>query len=156
MSRRRTATKRTIEADFLYGELDVAKLINYVMRKGKKDIARKIVYNAFEKVAKKTNQDPLIIFKEGLENARPLMQVKSRRVGGATYPVPMEVNKDRSKSLALRWMVGAIKERALKNAEDDLAQVLVDSANKTGFAVGKKIEMHRQAEANKAFAHFRW
>ena len=156
MSRRKTAKKREIVPDYKYGQIDVQKLIKYVMKAGRIDVARKIVYRAFEKVKEKTDSNPVDVFASALENIRPLMQVKSRRVGGATYPVPMEVNPDKSKALALRWIVEAIRQRALKSAYLDLAQVIMDSANKTGFAVSKKLEVHRQAEANKAFAHFKW
>lgn len=156
MSRRRAAKKREVTPDLKYGSVDVTKLIKYVMRQGRIDVARNIVYSALEQVEKKLSKDPVEILAQGIENARPLAQVKSRRVGGATYPVPMAVSLNRSKAFALKWMVEAVNERALKDATLDLTQVLIDSSNKTGYAVNKKNEMHRQAEANQAFAHYKW
>ena len=154
--RRKAAKKREIKPDYKYQDKDVARLINYIMKGGKADTARKIVYQGFDIIEDKLKKNPLEVFKEALDNVRPLMQVRSRRVGGATYAVPMEVSIDKSQSIALRWMVDAIRQRALKSAQKDLAQVLMDSSNKTGYAFSKRTEMHKQADANKAFAHFRW
>ncbi|WP_342262000.1 30S ribosomal protein S7 [Alphaproteobacteria bacterium endosymbiont of Tiliacea citrago] len=156
MSRRKKTTKRELEVDYKYGKKLVTKLINYVMRDGKKDVARNIVYRALDLVQDKTKLNPAEIFEEAVNNSRPYMQVKSRRVGGATYPVPMEVSQDKSIAFALKWMVEGVEERPLKDAVKDLAQIIIDSHNNTGFVVKKRDEMHRQAEANKAFAHFRW
>lgn len=156
MSRRKKITKRTIKPEFKYKSEKVAKLINYLMKGGKKTIAMRIVYNAFDLVNKKAQQDPLELFEEALNNVKPLLQVKAKRVGGATYQVPMEVKEDKALSFSLKWIVEAVRERALKDSVKDLAQVLIDSFNKTGYAISKRNDLHKQADANKAFAHYRW
>lgn len=156
MSRRKKVEKRVIQPDYKYKSEKVAKLINYLMKGGKKSISAKIVYSAFDLIHKKTRQDPLELFEEALNNIKPLLQVKAKRVGGATYQIPMEVKDDKAFSFSLKWLVEAVRARALKDSVKDLAQVLIDSFNKTGYAISKKNDMHRQAEANKAFAHYRW
>lgn len=156
MSRRKKFTKRELEPDFKYGSRLVTKLINYVMKGGKKDIARGIVYRSFGSIADKMNLSPVEVFESAVNNARPYMQVKSRRVGGATYPIPMEVPYDKSISFALKWMIEGVRARALKDSVKDLSQVIVDAYNNTGFVVKKRDELHRQADANKAFAHYRF
>ncbi len=156
MSRRRSAKKREIAPDAKYADKFVAKLINYVMRKGKKDIARGIVYSAFDKIEKELSLNPVDVYKQAVENARPLVQVRSRRVGGATYPVPMEVKIDRSEALALRWFMKSLEKRIMRKAEDSLAKVLMDSYKGVGDAMEERKKVHAMAEANKAFIHFRW
>lgn len=157
MSRKKRATKRELTPDFKYHSVLVTKLINYIMRRGKKTIAESIVYTALEKVAGKTGLNPLEVLESAVNNARPYMQVKSRRVGGATYPVPMEVPYDKSISIVLKWIKLGVKQRPLKDSVEDLAQIIIDCHNNaSGFVIKARDEMHRQAEANKAFAHFRW
>lgn len=156
MSRKSTTVKRELEPDYKYGNKLVTKLINYVMRGGEKNIARRIVYRAFESIAEKTKLDPAEVFEAAVNNSRPFMQVRSRRVGGATYPIPMEVPHAKSIAFSLKWMIEGVEERPLKDAVKDLTQVILDAYNNTGFVVKKRDELHRQAEANKAFAHFRW
>lgn len=156
MSRRRSAKKREILPDIRYGDQFVTRLINCVMREGKKELARSIVYNAFGKVEKDLSRNPVEVFKEAVECVRPLVQVRSRRVGGATYPVPMEVKQERSESMALRWIVKAVSKRPHYHAKDSLAKVLMDSINGVGDAMEERKRTHAMAEANKAFIHFRW
>lgn len=156
MSRRKKINKRELEPDYKYGSKLVSKMINYIMKAGKKDIARNIVYSAFDAVAEKTKMSASEVFEASVNNSRPYMQVKSRRVGGATYPIPMEVPYDKSISFALKWIVEGVEERALKDSVKDLTQLILDSYNNTGFVIKKRDEMHRQADANKAFSHFRW
>lgn len=165
--RRKNAKKRVVVANNKFNSVTAEKLIKYIMKDGKIETARRIFYQACdiveEKLKKASESDEtksakgaVEALEEAIENVRPLMQVKSRRIGGATFPVPMEVTYEKSKSFALKWMVEAIKARALKDASLDLAQVIVDSVNKTGFAMAKKIEMNKQAEAHRAWASFRW
>ena len=156
MSRRRSAQKRIITEDVKYQDRFVAKLINIVMQKGKKSTAQGIVYEAFEKIEKESGRSPVEVYKEAVEHVRPLVQVRSRRVGGATYPVPMEVKLDRSQSLALRWIVKAVRKRIARKASDSLAKVLLDSVKGVGDAMEERKKVHAMAEANKAFIHFRW
>ena len=156
MSRRRAAKKRIVKPDIKFSDQYVTRLINCVMRKGKIEIARGIVYNAFDKVEQEMGRNALEVFKEALENVRPLIQVRSRRVGGATYPVPMEVRLDRSESLGLRWIVKSVRKRIARTAQDSLAKALIDSAKGTGDAIEERKKVHAMAEANKAFIHFRW
>jgi small subunit ribosomal protein S7 len=154
--RRRRAEPREIAPDPKYGDVLVAKLINKVMWDGKKSIARKIVYNAFEIIRQKTGQDPLEVFKKAVENVKPILEVRPRRVGGATYQVPIEVRPERSISLALRWIVQYARERKGKPMMVKLAEELMAAARGEGMAVKKREDTHKMAEANKAFAHFRW
>ncbi len=154
--RRRRAEPREIPPDPKYGDVLVAKLINKVMRDGKKTIARKIVYNAFEIIKQKTGQEPLEVFKKAVENVKPILEVRPRRVGGATYQVPIEVRPERSISLALRWIVQYARERKGKPMMVKLAEEIMAAARNEGMAVKKREDTHKMAEANKAFAHFRW
>mgnify|MGYP001772941768 CR=1 FL=1 len=154
--RRRRAEPREIPPDPKYGDVLVAKLINKVMWDGKKTIARKIVYNAFEIIKQKTGQDPLEVFKKAVENVKPILEVRPRRVGGATYQVPIEVRPERSISLALRWIVQYARERKGKPMMVKLAEEIMAAARNEGMAVKKREDTHKMAEANKAFAHFRW
>lgn len=156
MSRRRSATKRPVKPDIKYSDQYVTRLINCIMRKGKTELARGIVYTAFDKIEKETSRPCLEVFKEALDNVRPLVQVRSRRVGGATYPVPMEVRLDRSESLGLRWIVKSVRKRISRTASDSLAKALMDSAKGVGDAMDERKKVHAMAEANKAFIHFRW
>lgn len=156
MSRRRSAKKREIKGDIKYSDQFVERLINCVMRKGKKELARKIVYGAFDQIEKELNSSPLEVFKVAVENTRPLVQVRSRRVGGATYPVPMEVRLVRSEALALRWIVKAVRKRICRTAEESLAKVIINSSKGVGDAMDERKKVHAMADANKAFIHFRW
>ena len=149
-------TKRIISPDPLYNSELIAKFINYVMRKGKKTVARKIVYGAFDILKEKTKKDPLEIFEKAIENAGPLLEVRPRRVGGATYQVPIEVKEDRRKTLAMKWIIEAAKSRKGKSMKEKLAEEILNAAQNTGWAVRKKEQMHKMAEANRAFAHFAW
>lgn len=148
-------TKREIQPDTMYNSVEVAKFINHVMERGKKSVAREIVYDCFEIIEKK-KKDPLEIFQTAIENVSPTMEVKSRRVGGATYQVPVPVSKDRKFSLATRWIISASKAKKGKPMKEKLADELLNAAANTGTAIKKKEDVHRMAEANKAFAHFAW
>lgn len=151
---RRKVEKRTIAPDSVYNNVTVAKFINQVMRKGKKTIARKIVYRAFDIIKEKTKKEPLEVFEQALNNAGPLLEVKPRRIGGATYQVPIEVRGDRKITLAMRWILQGARSRKGKPMREKLAQELLDAAKNEGWAVKKKNDTHRMAEANRAFAHF--
>ena len=156
MSRRRAAEKREILPDPKYGDQVLAKFINMVMRSGKKSVAEKIVYGALGEINNKGKNDSLGIFNQALENVRPLVEVKSRRVGGATYQIPIEVRSLRSVTLAMRWLVDAAKKRSEKNMGLRLAGELMDAAEKRGSTIKKRDDTHKMAEANKAFSHYRW
>jgi|TARA_R110000782_G_scaffold220620_2_gene307839 small subunit ribosomal protein S7 len=156
MSRRRVAEKTEILPDPKYGDKVLAKFINIIMRSGKKSIAEKIVYGALDEISGKGNPEPLEVFNKALENVRPLVEVKSRRVGGATYQIPIEVRTARSVTLAMRWMVDAAKNRGEKNMGLRLAGELLDASESRGTAIKKREDTHRMAEANKAFSHYRW
>jgi len=156
MSRRRVANKREILPDPKYGSQVLAKFINIVMRRGKKSVAEQIVYGALEEIKTKRNSDALEIFTKAIENIRPLVEVKSRRVGGATYQIPVEVRHDRSMALAMRWLVEGAKNRGEKNMGLRLANELLEAHESKGTAIKKREDMHKMAEANKAFSHYRW
>ena len=154
--RKRRAVKRDVLPDPIYKSKVVTKLINTVMLDGKKGTAQTIVYQAFETVKTKTGNDPLEVFNQAMENLKPALEVKSRRVGGSNYQVPIEVSPARSQALALRWLVKYSRERGGKGMADNLANEIVDASNETGAAYKKREDTHRMAEANKAFAHYRW
>jgi small subunit ribosomal protein S7 len=156
MPRRREVKKREILPDPKYREVLVAKFIDVLMRKGKKSLAEQIFYNALEIVRDKAKDEPLKVFKQAMENVKPVVEVKSRRVGGATYQVPVEVRPNRRTSLASRWIIQFAKERTEKSMEERLAAEFLDAANNRGASIKKKEDTHRMAEANKAFAHYRW
>ena len=154
--RKRRAVKRDVLADPIYHSKVVTKLINQIMVDGKRGKAETIVYDAFDIIKEKTNSDPNELFMKALENIKPALEVKARRVGGANYQVPMEVSADRAQSLALRWLNNAANTRGGKSMAEKLANELIDASNNTGGAVKKKEDTHRMAEANKAFAHYKW
>ncbi len=154
--RKRRAEKRDVLADPMYNSKLVTKLINRIMVDGKKGQAQTILYDAFDVIKERTNKDPMEVFEAALENIKPALEVKSRRVGGANYQVPIEVKSDRSRQLALRWLVNYARLRNGKSMADNLANEIIDASNGTGAAVKKREEIHRMAEANKAFAHYRW
>ncbi len=156
MPRRREVPKRPVTPDPKYGSETVAKFINVVMRHGKKSTAERIVYGAFDVIAARGRKDPLEVFNQALDNVRPLVEVKSRRVGGATYQVPVEVRPARQTALAMRWITESARSRSGKSMGERLADELMDAAEKRGNAVKKREDVHRMAEANKAFAHYRW
>ena len=156
MPRRRVVAKREILPDPLYNSQLVTKFINSVMSAGKKAVAEGILYGALNKVAEKTQDDPMKTFKKAIENVKPALEVKSRRVGGSTYQVPVEVRPDRRTALSMRWLIGAARRRAEKSMSERLAGELLDAANNRGTAVKKREDTHKMAEANKAFAHYRW
>ena len=157
MSRRRKAVKREIIPDPRYNSTLVTQLVNIIMNDGKKSIAQKIVYGAFERVSEKLGKgDPIDLLLGALENARPRLEVKSRRVGGATYQVPVEVPFERQQSVAFRWMVASAKSRKGMAMNESLANEIIDAYNNTGSVVKKKEDTHRMAQANRAFAHLRW
>lgn len=155
MPRKGHVSQREVLPDPMYNSVVVTKLINSIMLDGKKGIAQKIVYAAFDRVAEKTGKDALEVFNAAMENIMPALEVKARRVGGATYQVPMEVRKERRQTLGLRWLTGFSRSRSERTMEERLAAEIMDAANNTGNAVKKREETHRMAEANKAFAHFR-
>jgi len=147
---------RKVLPDPMYGDIVVTKLVNNIMLDGKKGVAQRIVYGAFEKVAEKTGKDALEAFKEALANITPVLEVKARRVGGATYQVPIEIRAERKQALALRWLVTYSRKRSERTMGDRLAGEIMDALNNSGSAVKKKEDTHAMAEANKAFAHYRW
>jgi small subunit ribosomal protein S7 len=156
MSRRHAAEKREFVPDAKYHNLVVAKFMNAVMYDGKKSTAETIVYDAFDQVATKSKQDALVIFEQALENVKPSIEVRSRRVGGATYQVPVEVRTSRRQALAIRWIITAARNRNDKTMTDKLSAELLDAANNRGNAVKKREDTHKMAEANRAFSHYRW
>jgi small subunit ribosomal protein S7 len=156
MARRQRAEKRETDADPRYGSEDVTKFINTLMDDGKKSRAERIFYEAMRIIEERTGQPALNVFRQAISNARPVLEVRSRRVGGATYQVPMEVDPPRRDSLARRWLVHFSRERKDRTMEERLAKELMDASNGDGGAVRRKNEVHRMAEANKAFAHYRW
>jgi small subunit ribosomal protein S7 len=156
MPRRREVPKRKILPDPKYSDRMVGRFTNVIMKDGKKSTAEHIVYGAFEVIEKKTRNDPLAMFRRALDNIRPRVEVKSRRVGGATYQVPIEVRPERANSLAMRWLSGYARNRAGKSMHEKLADEIIDAANERGESVKKREDTHRMAEANKAFSHYRW
>ena len=156
MPRRRVVEKRKILPDPKFGDRLLAKFMNDVMRDGKKSTAEQIVYGALEIVQSKLNDDPLKLFKKALDNVKPVLEVKSRRVGGATYQVPVEVRQDRRVALGMRWLINYSEARGEKTMAEKLAGEILDAANNRGAAVKKREDTHKMAEANKAFAHYRW
>ena len=157
MPRRNSAVKRDVLPDPLYNSKTVTKLVNQVMLDGKRGLAQSIVYGAFERVSEKTGVSAMEAYNQALENVKPLLETKGRRVGGATYQVPMEIRPDRRQTLAIRWIVMfARKRNGERTMEEKLAGEIIDAYNNTGASVKRKEEMHRMAEANKAFAHYRW
>ena len=156
MPRRRSPEKRKVLPDPKYKDLGVAKFMNHIMKDGKKSVAEKIVYGAFDSIDQKTKTDPIEIFKKALEEVGPVVEVKSRRVGGATYQVPIEVRPSRRQALAMRWLVDAARKRSEKSMPQRLAGELSDASEGKGSAVKKREDVHKMAEANKAFSHFRF
>ena len=156
MPSRGNVPKREVLPDPMYRSVLVTKLINSIMLDGKKGVAQKVVYGAFDIVKEQTDKDPLEVFNAAMENVMPSLEVKARRVGGATYQVPMEVRPERRQTLALRWLTAYSRKRSERTMKERLAGELMDAANNLGSAVKKREEMHKNAEANKAFAHFRW
>jgi len=156
MSRRRRVLKRVILPDAKYGDVVVAKFINYLTKNGKKSAAEKIAYSAFDIIQSKLKNDPVKIFKDAIENVKPAVEVRSRRVGGATYQVPVEVRPTRALALSLRWVIGAAHKRGEKTMYDRISNELLDAYNNRGNAVKKREDAHKMAEANKAFSHYRW
>ena len=154
--RKRRATKRDVLADPIYNSKVVTKLINRIMLDGKKGTAQTILYDAFDIVKEKTNKEPMEVFDAAMENIKPALEVKSRRVGGANYQVPIEVKADRSQALALRWLVNYSRLRGGHSMAENLANEIIDASNGTGASVKKREDTHRMAEANKAFAHYKW
>ncbi|WP_251159200.1 30S ribosomal protein S7 [Caniella muris] len=156
MPRRAAANRREVTPDAVYNNRLVTQLINKVLLDGKKSTAERIVYGAFDQVAEKTGQDPLAVFKKAMDNVRPTLEVKPKRVGGATYQVPMEVNSRRSTTLAIRWIVGFSRSRKEKTMADRLANEIIDASNGVGASVKKREDVFKMAEANRAFSHYRW
>jgi len=154
--RRRRAARRTVSPDPKYGNTLVHRLINVVMERGKKSLAERIVYNAFAILGEKTGKDALEVFKQSVENVRPLLETKSRRVGGATYQVPVSVRADRGQSLAIRWMHTFAEGKKGAPMQQKLANEILDGFNKTGASMRKREDTHKMAESNRAFAHYRW
>ena len=154
--RKRRATKRDVLADPVYNSKLVTKLINQIMLDGKKGTAQTILYNAFDMIKEKTGEEPMVIFEKAMENIKPALEVKTRRVGGANYPVPIEVRADRSQALGLRWLVNYARLRGGHTMAENLANEIIDASNGVGAAVKKREDTHKMAEANKAFAHYRW
>ena len=156
MPRRSGAAKRVIGPDPVYADILVAKMINMLMLKGKKSTAQGIVYGSLDAIKAKTSEDPVAVLKKAVDNVKPLVEVKSRRVGGATYQVPVEIRPERRLSLAVRWLIGYARDRAEKTMVQRLSAELLDAYNNRGTTIKKKEDTHKMAEANKAFAHYRW
>ena len=156
MSRKRKAPKKILIVDPRYKSTIIPKLINSIMYDGKKTVAEKIVYEAIDKIKSKSKEEPMTVFNEAINNIRPTVEVKSRRVGGATYQVPVEVKSKRSQALALRWLIDASRKRKNKNMSDKIFNEIYDAYQNRGSAIKKKEDTHKMAESNKAFAHFRW
>jgi small subunit ribosomal protein S7 len=156
MPRRGTIKKRKSKPDHFFNSTLISRFINLVMKKGKKSVAEKVVYGAMEQVKEKSKDDPLKMFEKAVENVRPVLETKSRRVGGATYQVPVEVPLNRSTSLAVRWLIRYAQERVGKSMVEKLSSEIIDAANNRGGAIKKKEDMHKMAESNRAFAHYRW
>jgi small subunit ribosomal protein S7 len=156
MPRKRVVAKREIVPDSKYNSVLVAKFVNNLMKKGKKSVAQSILYGSFDIIKEKTKQDPLAVFQKAVENVKPVVEVKSRRVGGSTYQVPTEVKPMRRQALSIRWIINYASERGEKTMASKLAGELMDAANGRGATIKKKEDTHRMAEANKAFAHYRW
>jgi len=154
--RRGNVTKREVLPDPIYGSIMVTRLINSVMLDGKKGVAQKVVYSAFDIIKEKTGKDPLEVYTEGLNNIMPTLEVKARRVGGATYQVPIEVREDRRTTLGLRWLTSYSRARNEKTMRERLANEIIDASNSAGSSVKKREDTHKMAEANRAFAHYRW
>ncbi len=156
MSRRHRAEKREVIPDPKFGDVTLSKFMNSIMRDGKKSVAERIVYGAFDTIEERAKQDPLDVFHQALENVMPTIEVRSRRVGGATYQVPVEVRPDRRKALAIRWLINAARSRNERTMVGRLSAELLDAANSRGAAVKKREDTHRMADANRAFSHYRW
>ena len=156
MSRKKKAPKKIFYPDSRYGSLILAKFINFVMYDGKKSTSEKIIYDALEKIKEKTKEDPIKVFNDAINNIRPNLEVRSRRVGGATYQVPVEVKTKRSQTLALRWLLIATRKRKNKTMSDKLLNEVMDAYQNKGAAIKKREDTHKMAESNKAFAHYRW
>lgn len=156
MPRKGPARKRPILPDPIFNSQLVTRFVNVIMKKGKKSLAQRIVYDAFDIIQKKTKNSPLTVFRQSLNNIRPHVAVKSRRVGGATYQVPIEVEEDKGMSMAMRWIIGFATQQKGKPMRERLSQEILNAANNTGSAIKKRDDTHKMAEANKAFAHYRW
>ena len=156
MSRRRAAEKREVLPDAKFGDIVLTKFMNTLMSRGKKSVAERVVYGALDEVQSKLKQDPVPAFHEALENVKPQLEVRSRRVGGATYQVPVEVRPERAQALAIRWLIQYARGRAEQTMTDRLSAELLDAANNRGASVKKREDTHKMADANKAFAHYRW
>ncbi len=156
MPRRREVPKRQIMPDPQYGERLVGKFINYLMKRGKRNIAESLLYKSFDIISEKSKEDPVKVFKKAMDNVKPVLEVRSRRVGGATYQVPIEVRPDRKVALAMRWLITYSKQRSGKSMVEKLAGEILDAYNNRGASVKKREDVHKMAEANKAFAHYRW
>lgn len=156
MPRRGAVKKRKPQPDHFYNSTLISVFVNTILKKGKKNTAQKIVYTAMERVKQKAKEDPLKMFEKAVENVRPVLETKSRRVGGATYQVPIEVSLNRSTSLAVRWLIKYARDRAGKSMEEKLSAEIIDAMNNRGGAVKKKEDIHKMAESNRAFAHYRW
>ena len=154
--RKRRAEKRDVLPDPIYNSKVITKLINQIMRDGKKGTAQRILYDAFNIIKEKTGEDAMDVFNRAMDNIKPLLEVKSRRVGGASYQVPIEVKPDRARALAFRWLINYSRLRGGKSMAENLANEIIDASNGVGASVKKKEDTHKMAEANKAFAHFRW
>jgi small subunit ribosomal protein S7 len=156
MPRKREVKKREIRKDPKYHDLLIAKFINGIMRRGKKSVAEGIFYGALDIIKEKTHADPVKTFRQAMDNVKPMIEVRPRRVGGATYQVPVEVRPERKTALAIRWIIGYSKDRSEKTMQEKLSAELVDAANNRGASIKKREDTHKMAEANKAFAHYRW
>jgi len=156
MSRKKQAPKRIVYPDAKYQSLILTKFINFIMYDGKKSVAEKIIYTALEKIGEKTKLDPIKVFNDAISNVRPNLEVRSRRVGGATYQVPVEVKSKRSETLALRWILDASRKRKNKTMSEKLFNELMDASQRKGLSIKKREDTHKMAESNKAFAHYRW
>ena len=156
MPRRKVVSKRPVPPDSKYGDVLITRCINVIMKRGKKSLSERIVYDALDILGDRTGEEPLHVFKQAVENVKPMIEVRSRRVGGSTYQIPVDVNPDRRIALSMRWIIGSARSRGERGMTRRLAAELLDAFNGTGSAVKKREDTHRMAEANKAFAHYRW
>ena len=156
MPRRKIVSKRPVPPDPKYGDVLITRCVNVIMKKGKKNLAERIMYGALDILQERTGEDPLQVFKQAVENVKPVLEVRSRRVGGSTYQIPVDVNPDRRVALSMRWLIGSARARGERGMTRRLASEFLDAYNNAGSAVKKREDTHRMAEANKAFAHYRW
>jgi small subunit ribosomal protein S7 len=156
MARRKVSIKKMVISDLKYNDPVIAKMVNVIMKEGKKSIAESVLYDALDMIKEKSKEDPLKIFKKAVDNVKPILEVKPRRVGGATYQIPVDIRQERRNALAIRWMINSARSRGEKTMQERLAGEILDAFNKTGLSIKKREDTHKMAEANRAFSHYKW